>query len=73
MVSRRKVLAGMLAGGTGLAGAVMLTSREARRWVFGPTSFTTAARPLAIPESMGGELRDGVRTYDLGLQRGLSR
>lgn len=73
MVSRRKVLTGLLVGGTGLAAAVILTSRDARRWVFGPTTFTTDPSPLAIPESMAGELRDGVRTYDLGLQRGLSR
>ncbi len=73
MISRRTALTGLLVGGIGLAAAGVLVSRDARRWVFGLTGFSDDHKPLAIPESMTGEVRDGVRTYDLGLQKGLSR
>ena len=72
MISRRTALLGLLLGGTGLATAGVLANRKARRWVFGPPAFADP-KPLAIPQSMTGEVRGGVRTYDLGLQQGLSR
>ena len=73
MISRRVALAGLLVGGAGLAATGVLASRDARRWIFGPTAFAAEPKPLAIPEAMAGEMRDGVRTYDLGLQKGLSQ
>ena len=41
--------------------------------MFGSTAFAASPKPLAIPEVIAGEMRDGMRTYDLGLQKGLSR
>jgi len=73
MISRRAALTGLLVGGAGLATAGVLSNRNARRWIFGPTAFAAEPKPLTIPEAMAGEMRDGVRIYDLGLQKGLSR
>jgi FtsP/CotA-like multicopper oxidase with cupredoxin domain len=73
MISRRTALAGLMAGGAGLAATGVLASRDVRRWVFGPTTFAAEPKPLAIPEALAGEMRGGVRTYDLGLQKGSSR
>ena len=68
MISRRTALAGVLVGGTGLAAAAAFARWGPWRGVFGPDP-----KPLAIPDSMTGEVRDGVRTYDLVLRQGLSR
>ncbi len=48
------------------------TLGTAQRLVFGPAAFAAVPTPLAIPKIMNGEVRDGVRTYDLSLQKGLS-
>lgn len=73
MIPRRTALTGLLLSGAGLASAGILSSRDARRWIFGPPAFAAEPKPLAIPESLAGEVREGVRTYDLRLQKGLSR
>ncbi len=73
MISRRTALAGVLVGGTGLAAAGAIARWGAWRGIFRPTDFAADPKPLAIPDSMTGEVRDGVRTYDLVLQQGLSR
>lgn len=72
MISRRTVLVGLLVGGASLATAGLLANRDVRRWFFGPKAFAAEPKPLAIPETLTGEVRNGVRTYDLGLQKGLS-
>ena len=73
MVSRRTALTGVLVGGTGLAAAGALARWGTWGGVLGLTDFSADPKPLGIPESMAGEMRDGVRTYDLALQRGFSR
>ena len=60
-------------GGAGLAAAGVLSSRDVRHWLFGATAFAASPKPLAIPEIIAGEVRDGVRTYALGLQKGISQ
>ncbi len=72
MISRRTALAGLLVGGAGLATAGLLSNNFVRRTVFGGPVFAAAAKPLAIPGALMGDVRDGVRTYDLDLQRGRS-
>ena len=73
MISRRNVLTGLLAGGVGLTTVGLLSSRNARRWIFGPPAFAANPKPLAIPQTLSGEVRDGVRSFDLDLQKGLSQ
>ncbi|MEQ8246653.1 MAG: multicopper oxidase domain-containing protein [Alphaproteobacteria bacterium] len=73
MISRRTALERFLLGGAGLATAGALSSQNMRRWLFARAAFAAEPRPLAIPETMAGVMRHGVRTYDLGLQKGISR
>ncbi len=73
MISRRTALAGLLGGGASLASAGILSNRYTQQWVFGSPAFAAGPKPLAIPKPLTGEIREGVRTYDLGLQRGTSR
>jgi FtsP/CotA-like multicopper oxidase with cupredoxin domain len=73
MISRRTTLAGLLAGGAGLATAGVLTNRYTQRWIFGAPAFAAEPRSLVIPKAMTGEVRNGVRTYDLSLQKGVSQ
>ncbi|MEQ8249578.1 MAG: multicopper oxidase domain-containing protein [Alphaproteobacteria bacterium] len=73
MISRRAALTGLMLGGAGLATAGVLSGRDARRWLFGPAAFAASPKPLAIPQVIAGEVRDGVRTYALGLQKGVSQ
>ncbi len=73
MISRRATLAGLLIGGAGLSTAGVLTNRYTRQWIFGQTAFAAEPKPLAIPKFMTGEIRNGVRTFDLVLQKGVSQ
>lgn len=73
MISRRTALTGLLLSSAGLASAGVLSSRDARRWIFGLPAFGAEPKPLAIPKGLTGEVRDGVRIYALGLQRGISQ
>jgi len=73
MISRRAVLAALLVGGTGLSTAGVLTNRYTRRWIFGQSAFAAKPKPLAIPKNLSGEIRNGTRTFDLELQKGVSR
>ncbi len=72
MISRRATLAGLLAGG-GVATAGVLTNRYTRQWLFGFSANAAEPKSLAIPKVLTGEMRNGVRTYDLGLQKGVSQ
>jgi len=73
MISRRAVIAGSLVGGVGLATAGVLTNRYTRQWIFGRPAFAAEPKPLVIPNIVTGEMRDGFRTFDLGLQKGVSK
>lgn len=72
MISRRAALAGLVVGSAGLASAGLFSNSFVRRAIFGGPVFAATAKPLAIPDGLAGEVRDGVRTYDLALQRGRS-
>ncbi len=43
------------------------------RWLLGAPAAAASPRPLAIPTLLVGEPRAGVRTFDLNLQKGVSR
>jgi len=58
MISRRATLAGLLAGG-------VLTNSYTRQWLFGLSANAGEPKPLVISKVLTGEIRDGVRTYDL--------
>ncbi len=73
MISRRAAIGGLLAGGAGLATAGVLTNRYTQRWIFGDPVFAAEPKSLTIPKLMTGEVRSGVRTFDLDLQKGVSR
>ncbi len=73
MISRRAALGGLLAGGASLATVGVLTNRYTQRWIFGAPAFATEAKSLTIPKLMTGEVRSGVRTFDLDMQKGVSR
>jgi FtsP/CotA-like multicopper oxidase with cupredoxin domain len=73
MITRRTALTGLLASGAGLVAAEALGIGPLRRWIFSPEAFAASSRPLAIPKSMSGEMRNGTRTFDLSLQKGFSR
>jgi len=66
MISRRATLAGLLAGG-------VLTNSYTRQWLFGLSANAGEPKPLVISKVLTGEIRDGVRTYDLSLQKGISQ
>jgi FtsP/CotA-like multicopper oxidase with cupredoxin domain len=72
MISRRAILAGLTIGGAGLASAGIYSNGFLRRAIFGGPVFAATPKPLAIPKAMSGDIRDGVRTYDLALQKGRS-
>jgi len=72
MISRRATLAGLLAGG-GVATAGVLTNSYSRQWLLGSSAQAGEPKSLIIPEAMTGDIRNGVRTFDLGLQKGVSR
>lgn len=72
MISRRTALTGLIMVGVGLAGAEALSNRIVRSWIFGSPAFKAKPKSLAIPVAMTGEVRSGVRTYDLELQKGIS-
>ncbi len=72
MISRRKAIGGLLVGGAGVATVGVLTNRYTRRWIFGDPVFAAEPKSLAIPQLMTGEIRNGVRTFDLALQKGVS-
>jgi len=73
VISRRTALAGLLVGGAGLTTVGVFTNRYTRRWISRSPAFAAEPKPLAIPVSMTGEMRNGRRTYDLGLQKGISK
>ncbi|MGP1396841.1 MAG: multicopper oxidase family protein [Inquilinaceae bacterium] len=70
MVGRRATIKGLLlAGGAVTAG----TAVGALFGTDGGAAFAASPKPLAIPPLMTGETRDGVRVFDLALERGISR
>jgi FtsP/CotA-like multicopper oxidase with cupredoxin domain len=73
MISRRTILAGLAIGG-GLAATALWQRRERRLWDIGTTELKTGLdaewKPLAIPELLDGQMREGARTYDLELRKG---
>jgi len=73
MIGRRGVLGGLLAGGVGLATTGVLTNKYTRQWVFGNEALAAEPKPLNVPSLMKGVMREGVRTFDLDMQKGISR
>jgi len=73
MISRRAALGGLLLGGAGLATTGVFSNRITESLIFGAPAFATEPQPLAVPELVEGNVLDGVRTYDLKLQQGLSQ
>ena len=72
MINRRSILGGMALGAGGLAlGGLAIRSQGGDSQAFSP--FTGEGASLAIPQLYAGERRDGVRTFDLNLQEGVSR
>jgi len=73
MISRRTALGGLLIGGVGLATTGALTNRFTKQWIFGAPVFAAESKPLAIPKINEGIARNGVRTYNLKLQKSVSQ
>jgi len=72
MINRRSILGGMALGAGGLVlGGLAIRSQGGGSQAFSP--FTGEGASLAIPQLYAGERRDGVRTFDLNLQEGVSR
>ena len=72
MINRRFILGGLALGAGGLAlGGLAIRSQGGGSQAFSP--FTGEGASLAIPQLYAGERRDGVRTFDLNLQEGVSR
>lgn len=69
MVSRRTAIKGLLLGGAAAAAGTGVNGLFAT----GGAAFAASPRPLAIPPLLAGETRDGVRVFDLALERGISR
>ena len=71
MLTRRDLVKNLLLGGSaatlvaGMAGYGGL-----QQILFGRPAFAASLKPLAVPPVLGGENRDGVRVYDLNLQKG---
>ena len=73
MIARRTALVGILAGGAAAAAAGTLGYYGLRRAGIGVSNFGAATNPLPVPVLETGEVRDGVRNFDLGLQKGTSQ
>lgn len=72
MINRRSILGGMALGAGGLVlGGLAIRSQGGGSQAFSP--FTGEGSSLAIPQLYAGERRDGVRTFALNLQEGVSR
>ncbi|NRB55003.1 MAG: hypothetical protein HRU39_03355 [Salinicola sp.] len=71
MVTRRTVVKGLLVSGS-VAAFTNGLGYGLQRLLLGERAFAASLRPLAIPPVLAGEIRDRVRTYDLGLQKGAS-
>ncbi len=67
------VFGGMLAGGVGLATTGIVTNRYEWQGIFGGAAFASEPDLLNVPRLMTGEIRSGTRTFDLGMQKGISQ
>ena len=65
MITRRTAVKGLIGGG-------LATSGLFGQWRSAP-AFAASPGPLIVPSLIKGEVRDGVRVFDLTLQRGISR
>ncbi len=71
MISRRALVGGFLAGGVGMASAAVVGNQPAGRSIFSQ-GLNGEPGPLAIPDMLSGTVEDGVRVFDLNMQKGIS-
>ena len=71
MITRRSVVKGFLSAGIGIPTAGVLASCATGQQLPGQ-AFVGTQKPLVVPDILTGEMRNGVRSFDLGLQRGVS-